>query len=191
MIHKELFYATGNPQKLKTSTLFFKQHLPAIELKAFPIDFAEKQTHDQAAIAQEKALAAWHILKKPVLADDAGIYFDAYNNFPGYMTKDVWYGIGIPGIFKLLDENAGATMKLFLTYCNGPDNIHSFVGEIHGTMVRPTKPVDPNCGKPFDYLLQPDGYDQVSGHYADTPEALATSFRLDGLNKFAQWYKNL
>lgn len=189
MIHKELFYATGNPQKIKISSQFFKTQLPEVELKGFPLEFAEPQTHDQALIAQEKALAAWQQIKKPVLADDAGIYFDAYKNFPGYMTKDMWFGLGIDGMFKLLDENAGATMKLFLTYCNGPNDIHSFVGAKHGTLVYPDNPTSLNNHKPFTALLVPDGFDKPYGAYEGTDQEVLASFRVDALNQFAQWYK--
>lgn len=183
-----LFYATGNANKFETARDFFAQHCPHIELKQLTLDLPERQTHDQKAISQEKALAAWRICKAPVLADDAGVYFDAYQNFPGFMTKYVWESLGVDGIMKLLTENNAATFKIFLTYCNGPDQMHTVIGSASGTCVSPHQPIPANSGKPFLYFFVPNGYALPYMQLAPQNQNTTTSFRLNGLHKFSQWY---
>lgn len=183
-----IYYATGNRHKFEAAQTFFAQHCPQITLKRLTIDLPERQTHDQKAISQEKALAAWNEVQAPVITDDAGVYFDAYPNFPGFMTRFVWESLGTEGMLKLLDQNNRVSQRVFITYCNGPDTIHTVVGEVAGHLVQPEEPVPADTGKPFLYLVIPDGFEKPFMSLPPEQQTADSSFRYNGLRAFAQWY---
>ncbi len=188
MKHSVLYFATKNHTKFITAQRTLCAMIPHLELKQLALDLPELQISDQALISEQKARAAWQQVQAPVLADDGGIYFDAYQGFPGFMTKFVWKSLGVAGILKLLAHNNRVTRKLFLTYCDGPDSVHSFVGQVSGSLIAPPLPLPDQCDCPFEYLVVPDGYDTVYQSLSPEHQTIDSSFRLNGLHKFAQWY---
>jgi len=75
----KLYFATGNQKKCEE----VRSNMPDwIELECKSIDLPEKQTLDLIEISRQKALVAFHKLKKPVIVDDTGFYLEAYNHFP-------------------------------------------------------------------------------------------------------------
>lgn len=183
----EIFYATGNDAKFETAKRFLAEKASFLKLTQIDLDLPELQILDQAEISRQKARAAWQQLKKPVLVDDAGIYFDAYPGFPGFMSKFIWQSLGIDGIFKLLDTNPKAHFSVFFTYCTGEDQLHCFEGTAHGTMIRPSFTIDRNSGKPYSYLLAPEGEEESFAQCSLEDMAPNQQFRLNGLQAFADW----
>lgn len=184
----EIFYATGNHAKFKTAQRFLAEKAPFLTLIQVDLDLPELQILDQAEISRYKARAAWQHLQKPVLVDDAGVYFDAYPHFPGFMSKFIWQSLGIEGIFKLLDDNPKAHFSVFFTYCDGTEQLHCFEGTARGTMVRPSFPVDRTSGKPYSYLLAPEGEEESFAQCRLEDMIPNQQFRLNGLQAFADWF---
>ncbi len=54
------------------------------------------------AIAVSAASEAAVLYGRPVVAEDAGIYFEAFDNFPAMNTKWIMQKLGYDGIFRLL-----------------------------------------------------------------------------------------
>jgi inosine/xanthosine triphosphate pyrophosphatase family protein len=54
------------------------------------MDIPELDSQDLIAISQDKAKKAFEKLKKPLIVDDSGIYFDEYPGFPGPLAKRVF-----------------------------------------------------------------------------------------------------
>ena len=97
----EIYYATGNSGKFEEAQDCIKKHAPFIELKQLDVDIEEIQTLDQETIALDKARKAFKTVGKPVLVDDAGIFFDKYQNFPGTLSKFIFKTLCFDGVFKL------------------------------------------------------------------------------------------
>ena len=176
----QLYYATSNPYKFEAARSYFRIHCPDISLIQLPFEASERQTHDQQAISQEKAYAAWCHIQAPVIADDAGVYFEAYNNFPGFMTRFVWEALGTAGMLKLVEHNNQVTQKVFITYCNGKNDIHTVQGSVTGRLVSPEIPVPSDSTKPFLYLVIPNGYEKPFMSLPLEEQNENTSFRLNG-----------
>jgi XTP/dITP diphosphohydrolase len=51
------------------------------------LDLSEIQTNILTVISADKCKRAYEQLEQPVLVDDTGIYFDAFDRFPGAFTK--------------------------------------------------------------------------------------------------------
>src|SRR3978361_1942763 len=112
----EIYYATSNEGKFEEVKSYLSRFDASIDLKQFQVEIEEIQTLDQKAISIDKAHKAWMILKKQLLVDDGGIYFEGFNQFPGTLSKHVFEGIGYEGIFKLVEENHKAFFKMHMAY---------------------------------------------------------------------------
>ncbi len=180
---QELYYVTGNPVKYQEAVTFFKEYVTDIILRQCDIDLPEIQTLDQTAIAIDKARQAWQSLKKPVLVDDTSVYFDAYPNFPGTMTKFVYKTLGLDGIFKLAvtGERMNIRIVLVLMYS---DNAYITIDEtIYGT-IDTTHRIDLHKKEaPFDTIFIPDGTTQTVDELRFEGKAEPFLYRIRALKK--------
>lgn len=183
----EIFYATSNQMKFDEASQFFTKHMPHIILKQLNHDFEEIQTLDQRAIALHKAKQAWNYLKKPVLAEDAGIYFDSYNEFPGTLTKFVFNGIGYEGIFKLVGHDEGATFKLTLVFMYGDNRYLSFEGSISGTIIHTQKTDRLYSCAPFDPIFVPVGQQKTYSQLRYEGLLESYNYRMMALERYKEW----
>ncbi len=178
---------TGNLGKVEQYTKLLKQYLPNIQVDHYKLDSIEPQETDLCKISQYKALLAWKELQRPVLVDDGGHFFESCNNFPGALTKSVWFGLGVEGILKLTQDNNRAYREVAVTYCAGPDNIQTFTGRVSGIIVPPKQAVPINDPLPYNYLFQPDGFDTVFTEipFEEIPEEY--NYRAQAILKMAKW----
>lgn len=183
---QEITYVTGNSGKFEEVKRFFVRHMPALKLCHKNLPITEIQSDVQLDIALDKARQAWQQLKKPVLVEDAGIYFDQYENFPGALTKFVYLGIGIEGLLKLVKEGDKATFLLHLIYLEDPDTYQIFKGECVGSIVIP-KNLSAHPELPYDDIFKPNGSDKTYAELRGTDEFERYAYRVDALKKFLRW----
>ena len=109
---------------------------------------------------RSKAQAAYNILTEPVVADDTGVFFHAFNNFPGHLPKKVFNSIGFEGIMRKLEgHDRSASFKTILCYYTdfGPQ---FFEGEMKGRIseqVHSERVPD----APYERIFIPDGMDRA------------------------------
>lgn len=183
----EMYYATSNSDKFETVFQYLERNAPHIILKPCTQDFPEIQSYDQKAVALDKARQAWEFLKKPVLVDDAGIFFEKYRDFPGVLTKYVYRGIGLDGLRKLVVPGDKATFRLHMVYWYGPEQYEIFIGECPGRIVH-QKEFKSSEHSPYDQLFAPEEEPTVSfaqlhalGQYEKY------HYRIYALQKFLHW----
>jgi non-canonical purine NTP pyrophosphatase (RdgB/HAM1 family) len=185
-----IYYVTTNPGKFDEVSRYIKRFEPSIDLQQFSADIEEIQTMDQQAIAIDKAKKAWNLLKKPLLLDDAAMYFDKYDRFPGTLSKFVSQGIGFDGLKKLVDEGDKAHFLLYMIYVEGPEQLNIFEGRCDGTIAKPEH-FDADPHRPYDALFIPEGATVTKAKMYNTLEDHSQFFyRLKALKKFLYWYKN-
>lgn len=153
---KEIFYATGNRGKFEDVFNFVQRCAPQITLRQFDQDLIELQDTDQRTVAIEKGRVAWRLLKRPVIVDDAGIYFENYKDFPGVFTKYIYSGLGFDGIRRLIANGDPVYYQLHLVYFYGDEQYTVFVGRRNGIVVFPDVFPD-KPALPFDTLFVPVG----------------------------------
>jgi len=111
-----------------------------------------------AEIARESAKNLAEKLNKPVITEDTGLYFKAYNNFPGALPKFVYQGIGFEGIFKLLDgKDRSAYFKTVIGYCEPDKEPVLFEAEMDGKIADKIFMQATNA-MPYDHIFIPDGH---------------------------------
>jgi len=187
-MRRTIYYATTNAGKFDEVKRYLSEHEPAIDLQQLDQDLPEIQSVDQKAIAVDKAEQAWKSLGKPVLVDDSGIYFDHYDNFPGTLSKFIFYGIGFEGLLKLTEDDNRATKRLYMVYKNSDQGHYVFEGICKGLIVRP-KNFDSHPKLPYDAIFMPVGSDKTMALMRGTEEEKKYSYRLQALRKFLEFYK--
>ncbi len=185
----EIYYVTTNPGKVAEVAEYAQLYAPEIEIKQFSADIDEIQSNDQVAIARDKAKKAWDLLRKPVLVDDSGIFFEKYYKFPGTISKFVSYGLGFDGIKRLIDEGDRAYFLLSMVYIETEDQLHMFEGRTNGRLTKPEKfEGDPHL--PYDVYFIPDGSDVTNAvmrqNFKDTAQFY---YRIKALQQFLTWFK--
>jgi XTP/dITP diphosphohydrolase len=190
---KEIHYITGNSGKFKEVQRFiynynFSSIVSSFVLRQVNIEeIYEIQSLDQKKIALHKAQQAWHLLKKPLILDDSGIYFNKYFNFPGTLTKFVYDGIGLEGLLKLVVAGDRATFRLLLVYIDREGLYKVFEGQCEGTIVIPNK-ILAHPQLPYDDIFLPDGAEKTYAEMRGNTEFDGYFYRLMAVKKFLEWY---
>jgi XTP/dITP diphosphohydrolase len=181
----KIFVATTNNDKYDEISGVLKVY--NIETEHFMLDLREEDDSLEK-IVRSKALQAFEKIKKPVITDDTGIFFEAYENFPGHRAKRVFCKIGYKGLLKKLKgKNRKAFFKSVICYTDG-SVIKSFKGIIKGTI---TDSVKENSRKkfPYDSLFIPEGF---SSTLSEIPweKRIKLSHRSKAVQAFARWFSH-
>jgi XTP/dITP diphosphohydrolase len=135
-------------------------------------------------ISRRKAEAAFAVLKKPVITDDVGVYFEAWNGFPGPFAKFLLLDLGnkkVLDIFKH-EANRNVIIKSAISYHDG-NKIHVFIGEIKATLATKARGTD---GWGFDPIIIPNGETQTFAEMGAVKKNLLSHRRL-ALNKLKKY----
>ncbi len=126
--NKMLYFITGNKNKLRE----FEEIL-GFKLKNLNLDLDEIQAIEVEKVIEHKAREAFKKIKKPLIVEDTGLYFEAWNGMPGALSKLFDEAIGYNNLCKLLKNNRKAKAKTVIGYFDGR-NYRNFVGEISGAI---------------------------------------------------------
>jgi len=115
------------------------QEILGFELEWVDLDLPEIQAIEPAEVAAEKVRAARQALgvpDLPVLVEDSGLMVDAWNGFPGALTKWLMRSVGNDGLLRILppgeDRSARAVCVVALAEPDG--TVRTFRGEVPGTL---------------------------------------------------------
>lgn len=183
---KKLSYVTGSKGKFEEVYDYLMHVKSSIELEQVELPLIEMQGLDLRAIAVAKARQAYAQLKRPLLVDDAGIYFEKYNQFPGVMTSFVYKAIGMEGIFKLIEQGDRIYRLLYLVYVDDHGQEHVFEGRCSGTVIKPTF-FKKDAKRPFDDIFFPDGSSVSYSDLLETPAHIAYAYRLKAVQALLDW----
>ena len=115
------------------------QEILGFELERADLDLPEIQAIDPAEVAAEKVRAARQALGAPdlpVLVEDSGLMVDAWDGFPGALTKWLMKSVGNEGLLRMLpegaDRSARAVCVVALAETDG--TVRTFRGEVPGAL---------------------------------------------------------
>ncbi len=97
----KIYFITSNKHK-------YSEVKPIAEKYGFCIEMLpgykiEIQSNDLEEIAVYSAIENYKTLRKPLMVEDAGLFVEALNGFPGPYSSYVYKTIGVNGILKLLE----------------------------------------------------------------------------------------
>jgi len=151
-IWKNLKFVTGNVNKLRE----------ARQILGFPIeqaglpDLDEIQTSSVEEVVVHKLSQACGKLQSPVMVEDSGLIFCAWNGLPGALVKWFETSVGCGGMIKMLEPFADrqAIAACYVAVHDGKD-IKIAKGEIRGS-IAPEERGENGFG--WDSIFIPDGH---------------------------------
>ena len=113
-----LNFVTTNPGKVREATAYLDD-----EVVQFDFDYPEIQADELGAVAAHGAREAYRAADGPVIVDDAGLFIDAFEGFPGPYSSYVEDRVGIERVWRLTEPEGdhGAAFKTVIAYCDGDD----------------------------------------------------------------------
>jgi XTP/dITP diphosphohydrolase len=199
-----LQYVTTNEGKVREAREY-------MDCEQFEYDYTEVQSPDIDTVAAYGAREAYREAGEPVLVDDAGLFVDALEGFPGPYSSFVEDTLGIERVQRLVaeEETRRAAFRCVLAYCDGeefeasPDPVDRddralaaagegndegtgvpvklFEGTVRGRIVAPRG----EGGFGYDPIFEHEGTTMAE---MDTAEKNAISHRGRALAKFGEWF---
>lgn len=176
-----LFFLTKNKGKLEEA----KKALAGfgIEVEQLKKDRVEIQSEDLSEIAlySVKQVSTDNL---PVIVEDAGLFIEALNGFPGPYSSYVYKTIGCKGLLKLMNEikNRRARFKSAVAYFDGKMT-KVFFGEVIGSITYEERGHE---GFGFDPIFIPDGYNETFAEMGFEKKA-RLSHRARALKALGTW----
>jgi len=150
----------------------------------------EIQSDSLSDIAQASAIDAFRRCHLPLIVEDAGLFVDVLNGFPGPYSAYVYKTVGNAGLLKLMGKVAyrKAAFKSAIVYYDGHEAPVCFEGEAAGKITHEERVGNGESGFGFDPVFQPDGSAKTFAEMA-LEEKNGFSHRAKAISKFAEWYK--
>lgn len=150
-----------------------------------------EENHDVSLeeIAGSAAKKLADTLNKPVVVEDTGLFFAAYDNFPGALPKLVFETLGYKGIFKLLaGKTKAAYFKTVAAFCQPGAPPVLFEGVMPGEITQEVHNKDKDV-MPYDRIFIPAGETKtISG--MSLAKKNTFSQRGKAFRKFGKYIKN-
>ena len=202
-----LSYVTTNPGKVREATDYLGDGVAQLDF-----DYTEVQSPELGPIAARGAREAFRHADGPVLVDDAGLFVDALDGFPGPYSSYVEETVGIERVQRLAaaESNHRAAFRCVLAYCDGdgfdasPDPVDRADRAAAAAAERDADEADGLPVKLFEGIVRGRiveargdggfGYDPIFEHNGKsmaemtTEEKNAVSHRGRALAKFAEWF---
>jgi len=150
-IWKQLKFVTGNLNKLREA-----QEILGIKMEQGTAEHLhEIQTNDIRELVEHKVIEAWREFKCPVLVEDSGLIFTAWNGLPGALVKWFEKSVGCEGMLKMLEsfENRHAEAVCLTAVYDGETMVIG-EGRIPGTIAHEMRG---NQGFGWDVIFVPEG----------------------------------
>jgi len=173
-------FVTTNPGKVREA----REYLADITtVEQFDYDYTEIQSDSLADIAAAGAEEAFEAAggDEPVIVDDAGMFVEELDGFPGPYSSYVEDTLGIDRVWTLAQslDDRRAAFRCTVAYADG-DTVETFDGAVSGTVVAPRG----SGGFGYDPIFEHDGETFAE---MDTEKKNALSHRGRALAKLADW----
>jgi XTP/dITP diphosphohydrolase len=184
-----VFFATGNVHKFdEARNLLAKLGISVSMLK---VKGSELQSESLVEIAQASAREAFNRCRLPVIVEDAGLFIEALNGFPGPYAAYVHKTIGNKGVLELLGGVVArkAVFRSAIAYCDSDTEAPVvFEGEAQGEITVNERRGSDKSGFGFDPIFRPSGNMKTFAQMT-LEEKNGFSHRANAFSKFAEWYK--
>ena len=184
-----VFFATGNIHKFNEA----RSILTGLDIAVgmLRVKDTEIQSDSLKEIAQTSAIDAFKRCGLPVIVEDAGLFIDALNGFPGPYAAYAYKTIGNKGLLKLMQnvKNRKAQFWSAIAYCESSSCAPvCFEGEAEGEITVNERVGSGKSGFGFDPIFQPDGSGKTFAEMT-LEEKNGFSHRAKAVRRFAEWYK--
>lgn len=192
-----MIFSSGNLNKLEEIREFFSDmeieilSLKDLELEGFEV---EEDKDSLEGNAEKKARSLFELVKKPVFADDTGLFVEALNGAPGvysarFASEHATYKDNRIKMLKELYgiEDRRAHFKTVICYVDADAKSHFFEGRVDGTIATEEHGEQ---GFGYDSLFFPDGEGRSFGEMS-IEEKAKFSHRVKALSAFKNYLLSL
>lgn len=150
-----LKFVTGNENKVREASQILGVEIEQARLQ----DLHEIQTNDLSELVRHKATQAYAALECPVMVEDSGLIFSAWNGLPGALVKWFESSVGCEGMLKMLEPFADreAFAVCYVAVHDGK-KICIAKGEVQGRIAHRLKGTQ---GFGWDVIFIPEGHDRT------------------------------
>ena len=185
---KKLYFITGNKGKyIEAKEKFSELNIEIIQKN---LGYPEIQSDSLESVAIYGVEDIQKRFDKPFFLEDAGLFIDSLNGFPGVYSAFVFYKIGCLGILKLMEElknnKRKACFKSVMAFKEPNSGIKLFIGESRGTISEKLKGEN---GFGYDPIFIPENEKRTFGQM-ETKEKNLFSHRGKSLIKLIDYFKN-
>jgi XTP/dITP diphosphohydrolase len=184
-----VFFATNNIHKFNEARQVLSES--KIGVGMLRIKSLEIQSDSLEEIAQASVTEAFEKYRMPMVVEDAGLFVDALNGFPGPYAAYAYHTVGNKGLLKLMEniDNRTATFKSVIAYSSSQLRTPiCFEGSVSGKIIHKEKDSEGKMGFGFDPIFQPDKSNKTFAQM-NIAEKNKRSHRAAAFQKFAAWYK--
>ena len=186
---KIVFFATGNIHKFNEARSIVSPMGFAVGMLRIKGD--EIQSESLREIAQKSVETAFRQTKLPIFVEDAGLYIDALDGFPGPYAAYVYKTIHNGGVLKLMQDarERHATFKSVIAYIDETlPEPQVFMGEAEGEITVNERKTKENAAFGFDPIFQPTGSSKTFAEMT-VGEKNDFSHRAKAIQKFVEWHR--
>ncbi len=182
---RHVLFATGNRHKFQEAEMVFSEY--GLSVERWDVKRLEIQSESLEDIA--RISLAWLMREAhpgcPFFVEDAGLFIEALNGFPGPYSSYVFSKIGNKGVLKLMDgvKDRKAKFVSVVAFTNG-ENVIVFKGEVSGFI---SYNVRGEYGFGFDPIFIPEDGDGRSFAELSVNEKNKLSHRAKAIRKLAEW----
>ena len=182
-----VIFVTTNKHKFEEVRNILKEY--PIELEHLNVEYYEDHDLTAEEISSNAAKKLADELNKNVIVEDTGLFFEAFNNFPGIYPKFVMNSIGYKGIIKLLrGENRTAYFRTIAAFCEPGKEPITFDGIMKGKITMKVYDKDKDA-MPYDRIFIPENRKKTISSMT-LEEKNSFSQRAQAFKKFGEYIKN-
>lgn len=175
----DVLFASSNRNKFSEAKNILSNY--GINLSFFKINLKEIQAESIKQIAALKVNDAYIQCLKPVIVEDAGLFLESLNGFPGPFSSYVFKTIGNSGILRLVRTNRKAHFQSVVAYCDKKHGVVLFDAKVKGKISKNSR----GKGWGYDPIFIPAGETTT---YAMISNKNEISHRYKALKKFSNWF---
>ncbi|MCD6340456.1 MAG: XTP/dITP diphosphatase [Desulfurococcales archaeon] len=158
-----------------------------IEVNIVRIPKVEIQSEKLEEIAMYSAINAVIHIRDYVVVEDAGLFIEALNGFPGPYSSYVYKKLGIEGVLKLMDgvSDRRAYFKSVIAFASPTGLVKIFEGVVHGEIALSARG---SGGFGFDPIFIPKGERRTFAEMS-VSEKNKYSHRARAFKELANWLR--
>ena len=148
------FFVTGNIHKFNEARLVLAEYNVAVAM--LKIEAVEIQDDNLETIARASATDAVKKCGLPIFVEDAGLFIEALDGFPGPYSSHVYKTIGTRGILKLMEkvDKREAYFQSVIAFSSPEEAPKCFQGKVKGKISMRERG---SSGFGFDPIFEPSG----------------------------------
>ena len=175
----DVLFVSSNKNKFNEAKNILSKN--GINLRFFKSSLREMQAESIKEIAALKVDEAYRQCNKPVIVEDAGLFVESLNGFPGPFSSYVFKTIGNSGILRLVKTNRKAKFQSVVAYCDNKYGVVLFDAKVEGKISKNSR----GKGWGYDPIFIPSGQNKT---YAMLSNKNEISHRYKALKKFSNWF---